>query len=145
MVIIIMAIIGVVIFFSWPGKTINLGAQAKQLSNDIRYAQSLAMTKGQRYRWVKLSSSTYQIQDNSGTAIMLALGNTTMTLSSGITFGTLTNLPNNLVNFDGKGAPYTDTSSPGTALVSDANIPLTDGDSTKTVVVTAGTGRVAVQ
>src|SRR5690349_20375458 len=98
MVIIILTLILTVLIFSWPGTTLRLGGQAQQLANDIRYAQSLAMTKGQRYRWIKTASNAYQIQNNSGIAIILAQGNTTVTFATGTTFGTLTNLPNNLIN-----------------------------------------------
>ena len=143
--IIILGALAVFTFSSWTGSTINLGGQTQQLANDIRYAQSLAMTKGQRYRWIKTSSNTYQIQNSSGTAITLATGSTTVTLNSGISFGALSNLPNSLVNFDGAGVPYTDTGSPGTALSSTASIPLTSGSDTTTVTVTSSTGRVSVQ
>jgi len=132
------------LFSSWQGTNINLAGQAEQLANDIRYAQSLAMTKGQRYRWVETSSTTYQIQNNSGTAIILAQGNTTVTLSSGITFGTLTNLPNSLINFDGTGTPYSNTTAPGAALSANAIIPMIAGNRTLTIVVAAGTGGVSV-
>lgn len=145
MVIIIIAILTVFAFSAWQGPTINLGGQAQQLANDVRYAQSLAMTKGQRYRWVKTSANTYQIQNNAGSAILLAGGTTTATLNSGITFGTLTNLPNNLVNFDGRGTPYSDTATPGTALSADATIPITDSGQTHTITISFGTGQVAVQ
>jgi MSHA pilin protein MshC len=145
LVITIISLVSTASFFLLRNATIDVEGQAQQLANDLRYAQSLAMTKGQRYRWVKLSASTYQIQNNAGTAITLAQGNTTVTFNSGITFGTLTNLPNNLVAFDGNGAPYTDTAIPGTALASSASIPLTSGTDTTTVVVSPGTGRVLVQ
>lgn len=141
-VLIIIGILARAAYIAWPGTTINLGATADQLANDIRYAQSLAMTKGQRYRWVKTGTNTYQITDSAGTAIKLALGNTTVTLNTGIVFGTLTNLPSSLIAFDGNGTPYTTTGSPGTALSATATIPLTASGETKTISITAGTGRV---
>jgi len=141
----ILAIISVYVFSSLPNTTLSLSGQAQQLANDIRYTQSLAMTKGQRYRWVKKSSTTYQIQNNSGTPIILSQGNTTVTFGTGITFGTLTNLPNNLVNFDGRGTPYSDTASPGTALSSNATIPITAGGETHTITIAIETGGVTLQ
>ncbi len=144
-VIVLISLLSVGVYFNWPGSTINLDGQIHQLANDLRYTQTLSMTTGQRYRWVKTSSTTYQIVNFSGTPITLALGNTTLTLNSGITFGTLTNLPNNLIAFDGLGAPYTDAASPGTALSSTASIVLTAGGATKTVSITPETGSVAVQ
>lgn len=144
-VLILLSILATATYIQWPATTINLGAQADQLAADIRYAQSLSMTKGERYRLVKTSSTAYQITNSAGTPILLARGNTTMTLNSAITFGTLTNLPNNLIVFDGKGAPYVTTGSPGTALSSTATLPLVSGAETKTVAITPETGRVIVQ
>ncbi len=144
-IVMIISILAVLTVFSWQGTTINLEAQAQQIANDIRYAQSLAMTKGVRYRWVRASSTTYQIVNSSGTPITFARGNTTITLNSGITFGAFTNLPNNLVAFNGKGIPYTDTGSPGTALAAAATIPITQSSETESIVISPGTGRVIVQ
>jgi len=143
-VLIVLSILSVYAWIKWPGYTMNITAQANQLAADLSYAQSLAMTSGQRYCWIKTSSNTYQIQNASGTAILMPNGSTTVTLNRSTTFGTLTNLPNNLVNFDGRGTPYTNTGSPGTALASTAVITLTEGGSSMTASVTPQTGRVTV-
>lgn len=144
MVIAVMAIIGVVSFLQWTGTNINAGAQAKQLAADIAYTQSLAMTKGVRYYLIITGGNTYQVRNASGTAQAMALGNTTTTLGTGITFGSLTNLPNNLICFDGKGAPYTTSTTPGTALDATASIPLVTSSSTRTVSIAPTTGNVSV-
>lgn len=145
-VIIIIAILAVLPFFNWPAASISLDGQAQQLANDIRYTQSLSMTKAQRYRLViTTGTNSYQILNRSGTAASFASGSTTVTLSTGISFGTLTNLPNSLIVFDGDGTPYTDTTIPGTALVANASIPLQSSGNTKTVVLTPLTGKVNVQ
>ena len=120
-------------------------AEAEQLLNDLRYTQALSMTQGQRYYLIKQSSNTYQIMNASGTPILLPFGSTTATLKSGITFGTLTNLPNNLVAFDGRGAPYTSTGTGGTALASTATIPMTAGGNTSTVSLSPVTGYGVLQ
>lgn len=143
-VIAIISILTVTVLPKWQAGGINLGAQANQLASDIRYTQSLAMTSGQRYYLIKQSSNTYQILNASGSPITLAFGGTTMTLNSGITFGTLTNLPNSLIAFDGKGTPYTTSTSPGTILASTATMPLVSGSTTKTISITPETGRVTV-
>jgi prepilin-type N-terminal cleavage/methylation domain-containing protein len=145
MTIVVLGILLTGVYVKWPGSTINLGGQAAQLANDLRYTQSLSMTKDQRYRLVIVSSTTYQILNASGTAVMNAMGGTTTTLNRGITFGTLSNLPSSLVAFDGVGIPYTTTAIPGTALSSTASIPLTAGGSTKTVTIAPQTGMVSVQ
>ena len=144
-VIILLGILSIGVYINWPASTINLGGQANQLANDLRYTQALSMTTGSRYRLVIASSNTYQIVNSAGSAIRLAMGNTTMTLGSGISFGTLTNLPNNLVNFDGLGIPYSDTATPGTQLASTATIILTAAGENKTISITPQTGRVLVQ
>ena len=144
MVIAVISILAVIPFFSLPSASINLDGQAQQLANDIRYTQSLSMTKAQRYRLV-IGAGSYQILNTAGTAVQFASGNTTVTLNSGISFGTLTNLPNSLIAFDGNGIPYTTTGTPGTALAANATIPLQQSGSTKTVVITPLTGKVTVQ
>ncbi len=144
-IIILVGILGVYATEKFPGSVVNLDAQAQELSNDIRFAQSLSMTKGQRYRFVKLSSTTYQILNAAGSAVILGTGNNIITLNTGITFGTLSNLPNSLVAFDGNGTPYVDTALPGTTLTASASIPMTDGVNTKTVLISPETGRVSIQ
>lgn len=144
-VIAIISILSVMVSFTWQGTTIDLEAQAQQVAANVRYAQALAMTRGQRFRWAEVSATTYQVVDNSGNPIMLAQGNTTVILGSGISFGALSNLPNSLVAFDGRGTPYVDTATPGTALSSSASISLSSGGQTKTVVISPETGRTIVQ
>ena len=144
LVIILLAILAVGAYLRWPGNVMNLSAQAWLLAADLNLAQSLAMTTGQRYRVVKISANTYQVQNASGTAVRSASGNTTVTLNGSIQFGTLTNLPNSLMNFDGRGTPYTDTATPGTPLASTAVWTFTAGGESATVSVTAETGRVTI-
>lgn len=143
-VILVISILSTFVIMNHPGTSINLGAEAKQLASDIRYTQALAMTKGTRYYLIKLSSTSYQINNAAGTPVTLPSGATSVTLTSGTTLGTLTNLPSDLIAFDGKGAPYTTSSSPGTALASTATIPVTNGTTTFTVSILPETGRVTV-
>lgn len=126
----------------WSPNTINLAAQTKQLVSDIQFARTLAMTRGQRFYWIKTSNNSYQVRNSTNNPVQLAFGNTTVTLSSGIAFGTLSSLPNSLINFDGRGIPYTDLNSPGAALSATANIPLTMGANTLTAQITPTSGRV---
>lgn len=140
MVILIVGIIMVTVVPKWTGTATNVGYEAQRLLSDIRYAQGLSMTTGQRYRWVKTGSNTYQILNEAGSAITLPLGGTTLTFSSGVTFGTLTNLPSSLVAFSSVGAPYTTSTIPGTALASTASIPLTAAGQTRTVQISPQTG-----
>lgn len=145
MVLMIVSIISVQVYLSWPGYNINLGARALQLQSDIRYTQALSMNTDQRYYLsINTGANSYQILNASGTAIVLQGGGTTALLGTGIRFGTLTNLPNNLIQFNGSGIPYTTTSSPGTQLASTATIPLTTGSLTETISITPLTGMVSI-
>ena len=83
-VIAIIGILSILVAPSWSGTSLGMIGQAQELANDIRYAQNLAMTTGQRYRWVKTASNTYQIQNNFGTAIVLTQGRTTVTFRTGM-------------------------------------------------------------
>ena len=145
-VILITAILSVFTMPLWTGSSINVGAQADQLAADILYTQSLAMSSGQRYYLIRTSSTAYQIRNSTGTAIAYpGTTRTTITLNTGVTFGTFTNLPSNLIAFDGKGIPYTTSTSPGTALAAVAQIPLTaTGSTTKTVRITPRKGMVQI-
>jgi prepilin-type N-terminal cleavage/methylation domain-containing protein len=144
LVIMVIGVLAVRISLNISNASINVGAQAQQLASDIRYTQSLSLASGQRYYLIKQSSTTYQIKKADGSAIPMAGGSTTVTLNTGITFGTLTNLPNNLIVFNGAGTPYTDTTLPGTTLSASATIPLTGGGQTVTITIYPITGRVMV-
>lgn len=139
-VILLMGIISVTITLKWPATSLNLEFEARRLLYDIRYVQALSMVSGQRYRWVKISSTTYQLTNEAGTAVLLPSGSTQLTFTNGVMFGTLVNLPNSLVAFDSQGVPYSNSSIPGTVLSSTASIPLTVSGQTRVVQITAQTG-----
>jgi hypothetical protein len=101
------------------------------------------MGSGQHY-YLQITGSTYQIRDASGTSVKFMSGTTTITLNSGVTFGSYSNLPNGLVAFDGSGIPYVNNPTVTKLLVT-ANIPLQGGGVTATVSINPETGRVLVQ
>ncbi len=141
--VLVILIVGIIAITVTPTSTqapIRLAYEAQRILNDIRYTQAMSMASGQRYRWVRTSSTAYQITNEAGSALILPNGSSTLTLSNGVSFGSFTNLPNNLVAFDSRGAPYTTSSVPGTALGSTASIPLTNGSQTFTVSITPTTG-----
>ncbi len=144
-VVAIVATLAVFVTSSWQGNNIALVTVANQVGGDIRYTQALSMSSGQRYRLVITSSTSYQILNASGAAIVMPMGGTSTTLAGGISFGTLSNLPNRLIAFDTQGAPYVDSSSPGTALTAIASIPVISSTQTRTVSISPNTGRVIVQ
>jgi len=146
-VITILSIITLAFMISFSKTVINLNAQAELLASDIRYTQNLAITHGQRYRFVlnSPSANSYRILNENGTVENLAYGASSASLGSGISFGAITNLPNSLINFDTLGIPYTDTASPGNKLNTTATISITSGGTTKILSITPQTGRVIIQ
>lgn len=133
-VMVLMTITTTLVVSKWPGRAINLNAQAEGLLSDIRYTQNLSMTRGVRYALTSTSSTTYQIASIAGTDV------TSHTLAQGITFGTFSNLPNNLISFTTRGVPCQDTASPCTVLTTDASISITGDGHTRSVVILSGTG-----
>ena len=123
----------------------NLDAQTQQILGDLRYAQMLAITHGQRFRVNFTLPSTYGITNLAGTAVTNPSTNTsTITLASGITISGLTNLPNNLVAFDERGIPYSNSTAT-TALSANATIIVTRNAQSRTIVITQQTGSMSVQ
>ena|SRR3990167_2361137 len=145
LVVLIIGIMSIVVLPNWTATSLNLEFEARRVLHDIRYAQSLSMNSGERYRWVKLSSTSYQMTNEAGSAILLPTGGTQVTLAHGASFGSFTNLPNNLIAFNSEGTPYTDSSYPGTALSSEATIPLIAGSQTRSIQITQETGRGTLQ
>ncbi len=145
--VLVITIIAILAVFSLPrwSASINPNAAAEQLAADIRYTQSLAMTHGQRYRLNLVAPNNYSITTITGTAIPSSVtGANTVTLDSYVVFGTFTNLPGNLIAFDGQGIPYTNAAAT-TALATTATIPVTGGGSaTRTIQISPTTGRVTV-
>ena len=122
----------------------DVSSLSEQLAADIRYTQTLSMTRGDRFR-INLTSATYQITDSSGLnpEIHPGSGSTSAVVLEGVALsGYSPPLVNNYVAFDGRGIPYVDAS---TALSANATITLTAGGSTKSIVISPETGRVAVQ
>lgn len=144
MVILLIAILAFAAVERTPTTTLTVSAVADQLASDIRYAQSLSMTRGERYCIKYLSSTSYEFaKTNCAVAVTHPAGTTVVSLGSGITMSAWTNLPSGYAIFDGKGQPYVDTAN--TALAADAVITLSSGSDSRTVRISPVTGRVMVQ
>jgi prepilin-type N-terminal cleavage/methylation domain-containing protein len=145
-VIIILGILSTLAVTRWPGTRINLNAQAQQLASDIRYTQTLSMSRGQDYR-INLATTNYSITTSAGVAVNNPItGAATIALptSPAITITIPpTNLPNSLIAFNSLGVPYTNTTAT-TTLNSAAVITLTSGTNTTTITIQPQTGRVTV-
>lgn len=142
--VIVLLLVSILAVFAAPRitstQTILLPALADRLIANIRYTQSLSMSRGQRYR-LNLTGNTYQITDMAGVAIVQPMTASTAAIST--TPATLSNfnppLVNSYVAFDGKGVPYVSAT---TSLASTASITLTSGTETATITIAPETGRV---
>jgi prepilin-type N-terminal cleavage/methylation domain-containing protein len=146
-VILIIGILAVYVYIQ-PNSSapVSLYASADFFMNDIRFAQALSMTKGHRFYITSPTSGSYEIIDRTtGVGVPDILGNPTSSFSGGVTFGTVTNLPNGTIEFDGRGVPYVDTATPGTQLTAPALIGITNGSQTITVTLNPQTGSVSLQ
>lgn len=148
--IVVILVLTIIVAYSasrWSSGT-NPNAQAQQLAAEIRYTQSLAMTHNQTYFIIFFINNTYSITNSTGiVAANSVTGNTTATsLGPGMTFGSLSSniSANRLIAFDDFGVPYTDATAT-IALTTTATIPITSGNSTRTIQVNPATGLVTVQ
>jgi MSHA pilin protein MshC len=139
-VILLIGILAIAIVPRFSDSPITVGAQADQIASDIRYVQSLSMTRGVRYCFNIVSTTTYDIRtSNCSTAVTHpASGATTITLDN-VTYSA-SGLSTTYIEFDTKGRPTTITPSTGNATLT-----LTGGGESRTVTVSGETGRVAVQ
>lgn len=122
--IMVMTIIGVLsayVAMKWP-TGVALATAAQQLAQDLRYAQNLAMNRGNGYQLAWVDSDTYRI-----------LSPANAELSRGDLDGAtlVGNIASFSVTFNGVGKP--------TASVT---LTLTDGSTNKMVTVSAETGMV---
>lgn len=145
--IVIIVLISLLAFMAasrFPGGGMDVSSQAEQLAADIRYAQTLSMTRGDRYR-INLTAAGYQVTDSAGNPeVHPGTGSTSAVALDGVALsGFNPPLTGDYVIFDGRGVPYVDTA--GTALSANAVITLTAQGITRTVTISPETGRVAVQ
>lgn len=144
LVLILIGIMAVIAVPNWVGSP-NLEAQTQALLSDLRYTQALAMTHGQRFDLNFTLPSSYGISDPGGTAVANpSTGASTVSLVSGTTMSSLTNLPNNLISFDERGVPYTDSAAT-VALTANATIVLSANGITRNIIITPETGSMVAQ
>ena len=146
-VLVIVGIISAIALTRTGNDPVMLSTQVNQLAGDIRYVQALAMTQGQRYR-INLTATGYTFTraDAGGTAVIHpATGSAAqINWNSGVTVALPpTNLPSNLVAFDGRGAPYTNNlATTALGLGNTATITLSKGGANATVTIQPFTGKV---
>jgi len=139
----VLGVISAIVLPKMSNAPLLIVSEAEKVAGDIRFAQALSMTQGQRYLFRALSSTTYELELKGGTQVAHPSGvPSPIALGSGITMAPTTFL----VGFDGQGVPYTDVAV-SSVLASNATLTLTLtlSGSSRTVTVYSETGRVLVQ
>lgn len=140
MVIIVVGVTAAVVTPRWLENDLDVEAVARQLQNDIRYAQGLAMTRGQRHRVYFDVATGYRIADNTGATVTHPIDpDGVVALGSGVTV-TSNDFSSGYLSFDGRGTPYDGT----TAIAATTSVRLSKAGTTRTVRVTPQTGYVTV-
>jgi len=145
--IVTLLILGIIAAIAVPrmgNDPIAVATQADQLAGDIRYVQTLAMTKGERYIVSFPSSASYQLLDSLGNPVSHpATGSTAaIALASGTILQTSI-AGGNALGFDGLGVPYSVTApaSFNGALAAQATITLSRDSSSRQIAIAPQTGR----
>lgn len=146
--VVVLILIGI-LAATFVARSSNKGAltftgQAQQLASDIRYVQTLSMTRGQRH-CLNLTGTGYSMTTSNcstSAGVEHPAGATFPVTLDGVALS-WSNLPGNLVTFTGKGEPYTDATA-ATALASNAVITLGGEGGPVYVCVSPVTGRVFV-
>ncbi len=142
--VLVLTIVGVLAVFAAPrlasAPGVTLSAVSAQLAANIRYAQGLAMSRGQRYR-INFTANTYQITDMGGAPIVQPLTASTAAIS--VAPATLSGydppLTGGYVAFDTKGVPYVSATGPLAAV---AMITINSGGETASITIAPETGSV---
>ena len=146
---VILVLVGILAFTVIPrlaGPSLRVDVQAEQLASDIRYTQTLAMTRGDRFR-INLTATGYQITSSGGanTVVHPGTGSTNAVALNGVTLsGWNPPLTNDYVAFDGRGIPYVLFTS-STGLGANATITLSGSGYARNLVISPETGRVVLQ
>lgn len=144
-VIIILAIIAIIPRLRWSESTLNLDTQTVTFIINLRYAQSLSMSRNERCRLKITLPDSYDLQDSHAAHLSIPAMNSTdtATLNNNISFGTLTNITDTII-FDSKGVPYSDLN-PETPISDFITIVLQNNSvQTRAVKVTPYTGKVSL-
>lgn len=142
--VLVLVVVGVLAVYAMPRLSdsgeVTLSATSARLAANLRYAQSLAMSRGQRYR-VALTANSFQITDAGGGGIVQPLTASTAPISvaPAVLSGYSPPLTAGYVEFDTLGRPYVD---PATPLAATATITLTSGTTSASVLVAPETGHV---
>lgn len=142
--VLVLMIVGVLAAYAMPrladAPEVTLSATSARLAATIRYAQSLAMSRGQRHR-VAFTATSYQVAGAGGAAIVqpLTASSAPISVAPATLGGYDPPLAGGYVEFDTRGRPYVGAATP---LVGSATITITSGGASASVTVAAETGYV---
>lgn len=153
-VIVLMGIVAVVVVPRFSQNTVELSGQAEQVARDIRYAQTLSMTRGaalgaQGRYCIFFTATGYQFRSNansSATPCTAAVAHpatgssAAIVLSGGTAIPPPANLTGSYIEFDTKGQPTNFT-----VATSNATITLTATGGPRFVDVSPVTGKATVR
>lgn len=140
MVVIVIGVTAAVVTPKWLENDLDVDAIARQLQNDIRYVQGMAMNRGQRHRIYFDVAASYRIADNTGAAVAHPLQPSgSVTFPSGVAIAS-NGFSTGYLSFDGRGVPYNGAA----AISADTSVQLSKSGVTRTLVVTPQTGYVTV-
>lgn len=142
-VVMVLAILAAALIPRSPGILPELDAVAEQLASNIRLTQALSMSNGQAFHiQFDESNASYEVLDADNNP---PEGTEEVDLPSGFTLATNSAIePNDLIAFDGKGIPYTDTTV-ATPLSGNGTITLTAQNESLSVLVRSLTGWTRVE
>lgn len=157
---IVIGILAAALYSAWPGKQVNANLVAHQVATDIRYVQTLALSRDRNYMITFTNNTTpntyVMSRFTSGSPVDIThpfTNTTTVSLPVGITLSLPaagnnaqvdSGLPNNLINFNSEGEPYVDQA--GTVpLAGMAQIGVSSDGKTFNVCLHPNTGLVEVQ
>ncbi len=150
--VVVLLLVAILAFFVAPRlsqNTVELSSQAEQVATDVRYAQTLSMTRGaalgsQGRYCIFFTATGYQYRHNNNsyatpctTAVVHpATGSAAAIVLSGAAVATA-NLTGGYIEFDTKGQP--------TSFTAPANNATVTLNATRTVVISPVTGKATVQ
>jgi len=153
--VVVLLLVAILAFFVAPRlsqNTVELSSQAEQVATDVRYAQTLSMTRGaalgsQGRYCIFFTATGYQFRHNNNsyatpctTAVVHpATGSATAIVLSG-TAVAIANLTGNYIEFDTKGQPTSFIAPAG-----DATVTLNATGGPRKVVISPVTGKATVQ
>lgn len=139
--ILIISILAYSVAVDWNPTNINvdLDNTTEQLAQDIRFTQTIAISRNQQFRLNLLSATSYNITNSGGVPVSHPLAGTANINLPGNMSMASAGLPANYILFDALGIPYT---APGVPLAANATITISVGGANLTITIFPQTGRV---